>query len=335
MKKIYKILIAVGAVVVAAAVILGVLYAVFMLEKTPEAEIQFDDYKSVYVIGQPPYTDRWVFDTQIGMSSYWNEYHSGGNGIEVVLQQSKDGELIMLSEALPAMSNADDLFGSDVKVGDLTLEELRKINLAYDFTDKDGFRSYVNLTEQQLTRVTVVTLDEMLEFFGSPGRITVKLYLRFYDESQISDINAALQKIWEGVTAHSLESNAVFLPQSDAAASAADASCPDLARAATNAEAKALYRDSKSGKPQESLPYTVIYEKADKQFANKDFIRYARLQNLSVVLADVAEEDILSFRNYGVSAFASSDAEPIIQILQDAIRAERESKKAADSSVQP
>lgn len=338
MKKTTKILIAVGAVVLAAAVIAGILFAVSS-RKVPELDKEKTNenpvfYNTVYVVGQPPYSDELVFDTQMGMNNYWSATHSGGNGVEVVLQQSKDGELIMLSEALPAMSDADDLYGEDVKVSDLTLEELRRINLYYDCTDEDGFRTYVGLTDERLARVSVVTLDEMLEFFGSPGRVTVRLFVRFYDEAQIADVGAALETVYNGLKAHALESNAVFLPQSDEAAAAADTACPDLVRAATNAEAKALYRDSSRNKTQESLPYSVIYEKCNGQFGSEKFIHYARNLGLVVVLSDVPEDDVLKVRGYGVSAIATSDAEPIIQILKDAKKADREAKKAADSSAQ-
>ena len=332
MNKSKKILIAVCAAVLAAAVIFGVLYAVFLRKSFPD--VQTDEpinVNSVYVVSQPPYTDRWIFDSQMGMTYYWGEYHSRGNGIEVVLQQSKDGELIMLSEALPAKSNADDLYGSEKQVGDLTLEELRQINLWYDLTNEEGFQEYVDLTGEKLTRAGVVTLDEMLEFFGAPGRVSVKLYLRFFDETKITDLSAALKTIYDGMTANHLEDNVVFCPQSDKAAAAADEACPDLARAATTAEAKALYNEGKHGKAPDDLPYSVIYEKVDDAFGSEEFIRYVRSSvGLDIVLSGVSEDDVLRYRNCGVTALATSDAKPFIQILKDAMLADRESKKAAN-----
>ena len=333
MSKLKKILIAVGAVVVVAAVVVGILFAVFHAKKAPVAAVDPAAAQSVYVVGQPPYADSYVFDTALGMNSYWSENRSGDNGIELVLQQSKDGKLVMLSEALPAKSNADDLYGADVQVGDLTLEELLQINLCYDFVDADGFQSYVGVTGEQLAHVRVVPLDEMLEFFGHPGRI-VHMYVRFYDETAIADLGEALKTVYDAAAAKLIDDRVVFLPQSDEAAKAADTACPDLARAATTAEAKALYRDSKHGKAQQSLPYTVVYEEINGQFGSEAFLRYAREQGVDVVLSGVEADDALRCRNSGVTAIASSDPQPIIEILKNATKEERESRKAADSSAQ-
>lgn len=341
MKTSKKILIAVGAVVLVAAIVAGILAAVFSFKKDAPELIRENlhktaiNYSQVYVVGQPPYTDNWVFDTKLGMQNYWISTHTGGNGIEFVLQQTKDGELIVLSEALPAQSNAEDLYGKGVKAGDLTLEQLRKINLFYYFKDEDGFMSYAAEDDEALEDLTVVTLEEMFDAFDAPNRTTIRMFLRFYDELQISDMNAALQTIYAGLTAHSLAERAVFLPQSDATAAAADTACPELQRAATTAEAKDLVKACSVGNTPEPNPaYVAIYEKASGKFASENFIHYVRNLGLAIILTDADADDVARYRSYGVTALATSDAPSFIQILQDAKTAERESKKAADSSAQ-
>lgn len=338
MKTYKKILIAVGALVLVAAVAAGILYAVSM-HKVPELERKKMheipvNYSQVYIVGQPPYTDKWIFDTPIGMEYYWIENHNGGNGIEFVLQQTKDGELVVLSEALPAKSNAADLYGKDVKVADLTLAELRKVNLAYDYVDEDGIQVYAGLDEDSLEDVSVLTFDEMLDRFDAANRVTIRMYLRFFDESQIKDPEAVLKKIYDSVSARPLAERVVFLPQSKAIAAAADKACPDLQRAATTDEAKALFRACLCGKTPGDLPYCVIYEKANAHFGSEKFIHYVRNLGLAIVVTDVKAEDVARYRSYRVTAIASDDAPTFIQLLKDAKTAERESKKAADSSAQ-
>lgn len=341
MSKTKKILIAVGAVVLVAAVIVGVVIAVNANKKEPVPELERTKlhesplyYSQVYVVGQPPYSDDMVFDTPLGVETYWLAHHSGGNGIEIVLQQTKDGELIVLSEALPALSNADQLYGKDVKVADLTLDEMRKVNLAYELVDEEGFRSYVGLEDEELEEVSVLTLEELFDRFDAANRITARLYLRFYDEAQITDLNAALQTIYAGLQAHSITDKAVFLPQSDGSAAAADEACPDMLRAATTAEAKTLNRTVSRGEEPSDLPYDVIYEKATGQFCSEEFIYSVRSLGMEIVLSDVDADDVLKYREYGVSAIASTEPAKFIQILRDAKTAEREAKKEAGSSAQ-
>ncbi len=337
MKSSKKILIAVGAVVLVAAIVIGTVVALNARGSKPETRLDLQKlhesplyFSQVYVVAQPPYTNEMVFDTPLGMETYWFSNHSGGNGIEFVLQQTKDGELIVLSEALPAQSNAADLYGKNVKVSDLTLEELRKVNFAYNFTDEDGFQSYMGLSDEMIEDITVVTLDEMLDRFSAPNRYTVRMYLRFFDESQITDLEKALQTIHTGLKDRVLTNKAVFLPQSEEAAAAADKACPGMLRAATTAEAKALVRECSRDASPEKLPYAVIYEKASGQFDSEKFIRYVRTLGLEIVLSDVDADDVVTYRDYGVSAIATGDAQSVIQILKDAKKADREAKSAAD-----
>lgn len=322
------ILIAVCAVVAAAVVIGGVLYGV-RANKAPELDEEkllenpIND-NTAYVVGQPPYTDKWVFDTPMGMNNYWLENHTGGSGMEIVLQQSRDGELVALSEALPAKSNSEILFGKDAAVKDLTLEELRMINLAYNLVNADGETPYADFTDDALADVSVVTLDEALTYFGAPNKITVKLYLRFFDESQIDDMSKALQTIYAGLQAQELLTNAVFCPQSDESAQTADKVCPEMLRAATEAEAKALYSDCMRDKAVGTLPYDAIYEKADARFGKEKFIRIARNLGLAVVLSGIKPEQAVRYCEYGVTAIATDNAGPIIQILTAAEKADLE-----------
>ncbi|MBQ7543239.1 MAG: hypothetical protein IJT44_13210 [Clostridia bacterium] len=329
MKTKSKIILIICIVLAVAAVAIGVLYGIYA-RKTTTPELQEEklyinpiNYSTVYVVGQPPYTDKTVFDTKIGIEYYWLLNHTGGNGMEILLQCSKDGHLVVMSEPLPALSNAQDLYGKDVKVSDLTLDELKKINMAYNFRDKDGVQIYVNYTDSMLDNVSVLTLDELLDYFKAPNRITVKLFLRFLDESQIPDIQKAVTDLYEAIESRSMQENVIFCPQSSKTAAAADAACPDLPRAATNDEAKALYRDSKSASTNDALPYTTIYEKTDAQFASESFIHYARNLGLAVVLTDVPASDVLQLRQYGVTAVGTNEIREAIQLINDADEAEQ------------
>lgn len=334
MKTRTKILIAVATLIIVLAAVAGIYYLASM-HKVPELKKEKlhenpINYGTVYVVAQKPYTDLAVFDTQIGLEHYWRAHHSGGNGIELILQSSKDGRLVVLSEPLPGLSNAQTLYGKDVKVSDLTVDQLQKINLAYNFTDEDGINVYADYTDDSLIEVTVLTLEDVLDFFRAPNRTTAKLYLRFMDEAQIPDMNKALKTIYDALAERSMLSMAIFCPQSDSTAAAVEQACPELMRAATDKETNALFRDCLSGKSNGSLPYDVIYTKTSSQLGSEKFIHYARNLGLAVVLSDVNSEDVATLRSYGVTAIATDKVEETIQIIRDAKLAEREAKTATD-----
>ena len=70
MSKLKKILIAVGAAVVVAAVVVGILFAVVHAKQAPVAAVDPAAAQSVYVVGQQPSADSYVFDTALAMNSY-------------------------------------------------------------------------------------------------------------------------------------------------------------------------------------------------------------------------------------------------------------------------
>ena len=335
------ILIIVCALIVVTAAVIG-LYFVFSAHRNKVPELNHEklrenpiNYSTVYVVGQAPYTDLAVFETPIGLEYYWREHHTGGNGMEMILQRTKDGKYIILSEPLPGMSNAEVLYGKGIQVSDLTLEQLQKVNLMYGFTDEDGVQIYAGAAEDEIPSVSVVTLEEALQYFSAPNRITARIYLRFLDEAQIPQAEEALTNVYNAVEQSAMLDKVVYCPLGDADAAAADKACPDLIRAATNDEAKALLRDSRSDTVTEGLPYGVIYEKANSQFASEKFIHYTRNLGLAIVLSDVSAGDVAELRSYGVTAIATDKVADTIKIIQDAKKAEREAKQTADSTAQP
>ena len=333
------VLIIVCALVVVIAAVVG-LYFAYSAKKVPELQrTKLRDnpisYSTVYVVGQAPYTDLAVFETRTGLEFYWREHHSGGNGMELILQRSKDGKLIVLSEPLPAKSNAEVLYGKGIRVGDLTLEQLQKVNLMYHFKDEDGVQIYADSSDDELEYVCALTLEDVLEYFAAPNRITARLFVRYMDEAQMPNIEAAVTDVYNALESTSMLSKAVYCPLGEADAAAVDKVCPDMMRAATTAEAKALSRDSMSEKPNDALPYSAIYEKATGQFSGERFIHYARNLGLAVVLSDVSEKDIAKLHGYGVTAIASDKVGETIRIIRDARTAERAAKQTTDSSAQP
>lgn len=90
---------------------------------------------------------------------------------EFDLHITKDNKLILLhDDTLNRTSDAEEVFGDKkAKPEDYTLEELRRLNMGYNFTDAEGnypFRSYSD-AELDASGLRVCTLEEVFDYLES------------------------------------------------------------------------------------------------------------------------------------------------------------------------
>lgn len=349
MKKTKKILIAVLALVLVAACVCGIGYSV-LNNRVPEAKEGVESrsrfsVKRMYVCGTSPNADEAAYetDTLTGIDFYWRRInHNIGSCIEAVLQVTKDGEVVVLSGDLPGKSNSAQLYGEDAAVGNLTLEQLQKINLLYNVEDEQGFLSYRTTSERVTIYVSVLSLGEYLNSFNESNKSVALHLLRFKDESAVPDLHKAIDKINEAAQSSGLFRNVALCLENDDAAAYADEKYPDLQRAATPKECSALNRASLFGREASDVPYVLVYTDAFGKYASERFIRFAQNGGIAVVLVDTKAPDakpdaqrILSLEAYGADGYVTRCPEAVIQILSDARQAEKESRLAADSTAAP
>ena len=345
MKKSKKILIAAAAVVLCLAIVCGVGYAVLRgrVPANRDDVQKRSDFvaQRMYAVSMMPNEDEGAYETETltGIDRYWRANHSVGRGIEAVLQCSKDGELVVLSGDLPGESNAEILYGEDVKVSDLTLDKLQKINLLYNVEDEDGFMTYRTISDRTVLYVSVQSLQDYIAGFALSTKSVALHFLRFKDESALPDLHKAIDKVNEAVKGSGIATNVVLCLESDEGAAYADATYPELQRAATPKECAKLSRAALFGRDMTDTKYVLVYTDANGKYAREQFIRFAQNCGLAVVLYDNgaidAEKDaqrILALEEYGASGFATRRPETVIQILRDARQAEKESRLAADST---
>lgn len=110
--------------------------------------------------------------------------------LEFDLHITKDGELILLHDhTLNRTSNADiALNDKKAYAYEYTLEEIRGLDMAYNFTDADGNYPYRNLTDEELTDggYRIATLSEVLEYTEntrSDGNLTYIIEIKDGDSN--------------------------------------------------------------------------------------------------------------------------------------------------------
>ena len=339
MKTSKKIILAVVAVLLVAAIALGIAFAVLSRSGVQEIEKPSTPHTQInsniaYVVGKAPYITDGVFETKNGMESYWLKNRTYGHALEVILQFTKDNEMVVLSGDLDETSNAQLLFGKDASVSSLTLEELKTVNLAYNFKAADGTMPYKAYSSDGLIdQVSVLSLNDFMEYYASPIRSRFILFFSFKDEKAVPDYKAALDQIQTTAETYNVSENSMVFRTDDAQIAAyIDEACPLLNRTATASEANSLYLSSLTGKAQSDLPYAVIFADADSRFATEKFIHYARNLSLGVVLDDPEAEEIATLQGYGVNGIATGDVENYCGILSDAIDAAKAAEKNSSAA---
>ncbi len=322
MKTSVKIVIAVCSVVLVAAIVCGLVFGLGGRKKAQPLGENADDtvlmgYTWEYVLAQAPYTDACVFETPRGLDRYWRQNRFGGSAVEAVLQVSQDGELIVLSEDLPGRSNSDILYGADKRVSDLTLQELKKLNLAYNFEDENGMMTFKATPVEFLNELGIMTLAEFADFFADPQRATAHLYLRFKDEAALADPAKAVEQAYGVLEEKGILEKSTFVPQSNQMQAILDEKIPNQSRTASPNEAAALAKAARKNKAQE-LPYEIVIVPAENPYTTEQFIHYARNQGVYVIVEGAAAEDVAALYNAGVSGLATGNVAEFIELMNDA-----------------
>lgn len=335
MKAFKKIIIAVVALVLAAAIALGIGYTVLSkrvpaLEPDVKALSDFDS-GSTYAVVKSPYIESGVFETRVGIESFWAQNRTA-YGVEFVLQCTADGELVVLNGELPETSNAEAVLGSDTSISGNTLEKLQKVNLLYGYTDADGKTPYKSIDKSELGRVSLLTLDDVLYEFGSPAHYTSMLYFRFLDESAVRDMTAALEEISRLFAFHGCAQSAVLCVQSDDTARRMDKDFPALLRTATDSEMRGLYGKCIWNRTLKEIPYVAVLADKDSRYASEKFIHYVRNLGLAIAIDGVSEDEILTYRSRGASALFTADVPAFNQIIKDAKKADQKERLEAKQS---
>ncbi|MCL2507989.1 MAG: hypothetical protein FWF05_02300 [Oscillospiraceae bacterium] len=224
-----------------------------------------------------------------GLSLYVGENRQMSRALRVELQMTADGVLVVWPGELAEQGNAAALYGASVSVEKLTLAQLQKINLGKDFKNDADESPYDDM--EDISYLTVVTLNEYANWFRR--LVSGKLILSFHDESKISDPEAAMKMLCDSIEASLFDRKAVFVTENSQLLSIFDEKYPTLLRAATESEAKELFRAALLNKEidKKSIPYDAVITGKNgifSRFDSKRFISYAHSLDVAVMFDGVS-----------------------------------------------
>lgn len=221
--------------------------------------------------------------------------------LEMDLHITKDGRLVLLhDDTLDRTTDSRFVFGKEgLKTEDLTLEELKKLNIGVSFVDKDGAYPYKDLHGENVPdTLRILTLEEFLDYSLSRGDFRYIIEIKNGGEEG----KRALDILYATIKERNLLDRVIFGTFKNEITEYASSTYPDLIRSASIKEALEFYIAALCGKKNYEPPVSVLQVFYGKQYfkfgvnlATSRVINYAHSHNMAIQYWTVNEEEDIEY----------------------------------------
>lgn len=262
------------------------------------------------------------------------EAKSGGYTVDIWefdLHITKDNELILLHDhTLDRTSNSEEVFGTeDARPEDYTLEELRRLNIGYDF-ELNGEYPFRNLTEEEVSEqgLRVCTLDEVLDFMTSEeaSAAVPAEYGKFRYVIEIKNSGKLGEKaadlLYDTLTEYGILQDVVFGTFNQNVTDYVDETYPDMLRSSSICEVLDFWFAflTKADLSKRGVGYCALqipYSKTISFLGNRELIEYAHSYNIAVQYWTINEADDVEYlQSIGADCIMSDSPDMCYDILR-------------------
>lgn len=306
MKKVLKIIL---IIVIAILVLAGILVAILKISgrNSDPSEIVYYETDNAFITGD---TEKIAHrlgagiapeETLLAMETCLESPDIDVDIFEFDARMTRDGELVIIHDlVLDEVSDAEEVFGEKgLTVRDMTLAELRKLNMGADFVARDGSLPYADGGEG----LTILTISEALDRLTEANVRRMSIEIKDAGETGMRGVDI----LYSELSSRDLLGSVVFSTFKTDVSAYAAAAYPDLIRSNTDAEAAELYLAVMTGNEDYTppttvlqFPYTKKYRIFGINFASAKIINFAHSHNVAVHYWGVnSEEDMLYLRSLG------------------------------------
>ena len=224
----------------------------------------------------------------------------GVDFLELDVHATKDGTLVVMHDG-----SIDRTTAGRGKVSDLTLEQLKKLDAGYLFTNDNGatfpFRG---------KGIQIPTLQEIFDAFPQ---------MKFNIEPKQA-FPSIITPLCEMIRAHNLTDRIIVGSFRQTAISEFRAACPEVATSASPAEVSEFLAMQKTGiAASYSPPFQALQVPANASFlnvVNKDFVAAAHAQNIQVHVWTINDADEMKrLLDLGVDGIMTDYPDRLLQIV--------------------
>ena len=265
-----------------------------------------------------------------------HEATTGGYTVDIWefdLHITKDNELILLHDhTLDRTSNSEEVFGTeDARPEDYTLEELRRLNMGYDF-ELNGEYPFRNLTEEEVSEqgLRVCTLDEVLDFMTSEeaSAAVPAEYGKFRYVIEVKNSGKLGEKaadlLYDTLTEYGILQDVVFGTFNQNVTDYVDETYPDMLRSSSICEVLDFWFAflTKADLSKRGVGYCALqipYSKTISFLGNRELIEYAHSYNIAVQYWTINEADDVEYlQSIGADCIMSDSPDMCYDILRGA-----------------
>lgn len=241
--------------------------------------------------------------------------------LEMDLHITKDDRLVLLhDDTLDRTTDSFFVFGKkDLRPEELTLDELKKLNIGVSFVDKEGNYPYKDLHGESVPdSLRILTLEEFLDYSKEMGDFRYIIEIKNGgDEGK-----RALDILYSTLKERNLLDRVIFGTFKNEITEYASSTYPDLIRSASVKEVLNFYIAALCGKKNYEPPVSVLqvfygkkYFKFGVNLATSKVINYAHSHNMAIQYWTVNdEEDIEYLLSVGADGIMTDYVEKAMEI---------------------
>ena len=222
------------------------------------------------------------------------------------------------------------MFGTeDARPEDYTLEELRRLNMGYDF-ELNGEYPFRNLTEEEVSEqgLRVCTLDEVLDFMTSEeaSAAVPAEYGKFRYVIEIKNSGKLGEKaadlLYDTLTEYGILQDVVFGTFNQNVTDYVDETYPDMLRSSSICEVLDFWFAflTKADLSKRGVGYCALqipYSKTISFLGNRELIEYAHSYNIAVQYWTINEADDVEYlQSIGADCIMSDSPDMCYDILR-------------------
>ena len=263
-----------------------------------------------------------------------HEATTGGYTVDIWefdLHITKDNELILLHDStLDRTSDSRKVLGEkDARPEDYTLEELRRLNMGYNF-ERDGSYPFRPLSEAEINAqgLRVCTLEEVLNYMESPEAKAVAPaeYGKFRYIIEIKNSGKLGEKaadiLYDTLKEYDLLDDVVFGTFNQNVTDYVDENYPDMLRSSSICEVLDFWFAYLTGADldKRGVGYCALqipYSKTIDFLGTKGLVDYAHKYNIAVQYWTINEaDDVEHLRSIGADCVMSDDPDMCYDVLK-------------------